>query len=64
MFIPLNGNVYPVSIYLWASWLDFFMVHGEWQACWMADPSHPKGRGSEIRRMNPAAEVPVSFHWL
>ena len=42
MFIPLNRNICPLSIYLWGSWLDFFMVYGEWQACCRSHPSYPK----------------------
>lgn len=42
VFIPLNRNICPVSICLWTSWLDFFMVCGEWQACCRSHPSHPK----------------------
>lgn len=42
VFIPLNiWNICPVSIYLWAIWLDFFVVCGEWQACCRSHPSYP-----------------------
>lgn len=58
VFIPLNRNIYPVSISLWASCLESLRrVTGMLQVSSLL----PKDRGSEMHWLDPAGELPIFF---